>query len=163
MLDSASADDLRGFLLANVEPGARVVTDGWPSYPKATRDLYVHDATSVAASELQAHEVLPAAHRVFSLVKRWMMGTLQGSVSPEHVQAYFDEWAFRFNRRHSRSRGLLFYRLLSQAVAGDVVRYKDLRKTGRSPPPPPPPGLVRGRPPSLELGEVGLPWRAQTL
>ena len=67
-----------------------MVTDGWSAYPAATRDRYEHTGTSVAASGLAAHEVLPAVHRVFSLVKRWLMGTMQGSVSPEHVQAYFD-------------------------------------------------------------------------
>ncbi|MGH3448452.1 MAG: IS1595 family transposase [Nocardioidaceae bacterium] len=160
VLDSANAQNLRDFLLANVEPGSRVLTDGWRSYPKATRDVYGHDPTPVASSGLQAHEVLPAVHRIFALVKRWIMGTYQGSVSPEHVQAYFDEWVFRFNRRRSRSRGLLFYRLLTQAVDGDVVRYADLRKTGRKPSPPPdPPRWTRTQPPSLELGEVGLPWR----
>ena len=52
------------------------------------------------------------------------MGTMQGSVSPEHVQAYFDEFVFRFNRRRSRSRGLLFYRVLQLAVDHDPVRYQ---------------------------------------
>ena len=100
------------FLDANVEPGSCVITDGWSAYPAATRDRYEHRGTSIAAAGLQAHEVLPAVHRVFSLVKRWVMGTMQGSVSREHVQAYFDEWVFRFNRRNSRSRGLLFHTLL---------------------------------------------------
>src|ERR1035437_5457588 len=74
------------------------------------------------------------------------MGTLHGSVSPEHMQAYFDEWVFRFNRRNSRSRGLLFQRLLQQAVEGDALTYKELRKPGRTRPPPPPrsaPGCSR--------------------
>lgn len=159
LLASANAVDLRQFLIDNVEPGSRVITDGWKSYPPATRDLYRHDATSVSASGLQAHEVLPGVHRVFSLVKRWLMGTMQGSVSSEHLQAYLDEWVFRFNRRQSASRGLLFYRLLTQAVAGDVVTYKDLRKAGRTRPAPPPPTSSRLSPPSLELGDVGTPWR----
>ena len=134
VLENANAQSLRGFLVANVEPGSRIITDGWRSYPPTTRDLYGHAGTSVAGSGLQAHEVLPAVHRVFSLVKRWLMGTMQGSVSPEHVQSYFDEWVFRFNRRHSRSRGLLFYRLMSQPTTGEPVTYKDLRKAGRTRP-----------------------------
>lgn len=101
LIPDASAESLAAFLEANVEPGSRVVTDGWSSYPPATRDRYEHHGTSVVASGLPAHEVLPATHRVFSLVKRWVMGTLQGSVSPEHLQSYFDEWVFRFNRRRS--------------------------------------------------------------
>jgi len=62
------------------------------------------------------------------------MGTMQGSVSPEHLPAYFDEWVFRFNRRNSRSRGLLFHTLMRQAVEGQPVTYKSLRKAGRTRP-----------------------------
>ena len=159
VIPNASAECLAAFLHANVEPGSRSITDGWAAYPAATRDRYEHAATSVAGSGLAAHEVLPAVHRVFSLVKRWLTGTMQGSVSPEHVQAYFDEWVFRFNRRHSRSRGLLFHTLLHYAVVGEPVTYQSLRKTRRTRPPPP---LVRARrtsPPSLDVGEPDLPWR----
>src|SRR5450759_3417518 len=104
-------------------------------------------------------EALPGVLLVFSLVKRWVMGTLHGSISPEHMPAYFDEWVFRFNPRHSRSRGLLFRRLLQQAVEGDALTYSDLRKAGRTRPPPPPPARVRWLPPSLEREESGLPCR----
>lgn len=90
IIPNASAESLAAFLDANVEPGSRIITDGWSSYPPATRDRYEHHGTSIAASGLPAHVVLPATHRVFSLVKRWVMGTLQGSVAPEHLQAYFD-------------------------------------------------------------------------
>ena len=110
------------------------------------------------ASGRPAHEVLPGTHLVFSLVKRWVMGTLQGSISQAHLQAYFDEWVFRFNRRTSRSRGLLFARLMQLAVEGDPVTYRELRKAGRSRPPPPS-KRARALPPSLELPDSGLPWR----
>lgn len=159
VIDSADSAALRRFLTDHVEPGATVHTDGRSSYPPATRGLYGHDPTSVSASSRQAHEVLPAVHAVFGMSKRWLMGTHQGAVHPAHVQAYLDEWGFRFNRRRSGSRGLLFYRLLCQAVAGGPVRYTDLRKAGLTRPAPSPPGEERGRPPSLELGNVGLPWR----
>ena len=99
-------------------------------------------------------------HLVFSLVKRWVMGTLHGSISPEHMPAYFDEWVFRFNRRNSRSRGLLFQRLLQQAVEGDALTDNELRKAGRTRPPPPPPDRERMRPPSLEREDSGLPCGA---
>ncbi len=159
VIADASATSLAAFLDANVEPGSRIITDGWSAYPKATRNRYTHQGTSVAASGLQAHEVLPAVHRVFSLVKRWLMGTMQGWVSPEHVQAYFDEWVFRFNRRNARSRGLLFHTLLRQAVAGEPVTYKSLRKAGRTRPAPPPARGARQTPPSLDVGRPELPWR----
>src|SRR5665647_691100 len=138
---------------------AGFITDGWSAYPAATRERYTHQGTSIAASGLHAHEVLPAVHLVFSLVKRWVMGTMQGSVSPEHVQAYFDEWVFRFNRRNSRSRGLLFHTLLRQAVDGQPVTYRSLRKAGRTRPAPPPARGARQPPPSLDVGRPELPWR----
>lgn len=159
IIKDASAESLQQFLLDNVEPGSTIVTDGWASYPKATRGHYTLKATSVSASGRPAHEALPGVHLVFSLVKRWVMGTLHGSISPEHMPAYFDEWVFRFNRRRSRSRGLLFQRLLQQAVEGDALTYKELRKAGRTRPPPPPPVRERMRPPSLEREQSGLPWR----
>ena len=54
-------------------------------------------------------------YRVASLLKRWLLGTHQGAVSHEYLDYYLDEFTFRFNRRTSRSRGKLFYRLLQQA------------------------------------------------
>jgi hypothetical protein len=63
---------------------------------------------------------------VASLSKRWLLGTHQGAVEADHLGAYLNEFVFRFNRRHSRSRGLLFYRVLELAVAHDPVRYRDL-------------------------------------
>lgn len=75
------------------------------------------------------------------------------------MQAYFDEWVFRFNRRHSQSRGLLFHRLMQQSVLGDAIIYKELRKAGRTRPAPAPPTGPRSLPPSLDIGDVGLPWR----
>ena len=159
VIPDASTVSLAAFLDANVEPGSRVITDGWSAYPGATRDRYPHQDTSMAASGLHAHEVLSAVHLVFSLAKRWVMGTMQGSVSPEHVQAYFDEWVFRFNRRNSRSRGLMFYTLLRQAVDGQPVTYRSLRKAGRTRPAPPPARGARQPPPSLDVGRPELPWR----
>ena len=84
---------------------------------------------------------------------------MQGSVSPEHMQAYFDEWVFRFNRRNARSRGLLFYALLQQAIEGQPVTYRSLRKTGRTRPGPATATGPRKQPPSLDVGYPELPWR----
>ena len=69
---------------------------------------------------------MPGVHRIASLLKRWLIGTQQGAVRPEHLDAYLDEYTFRFNRRHSRSRGLLFYRLLEQAVITGPAPYNDI-------------------------------------
>jgi hypothetical protein len=63
---------------------------------------------------------------VASLLKRWLLGTHQGAVDREHLTYYLDEFTFRFNRRTSRSRGMLFYRLVQQALAVDPVPYRIL-------------------------------------
>ena len=77
VIEDAGAQSLRGFLVDNVEPGSRVITDGWSSYPPATEGLYKLAPTTVSGSGMEAHELLPGPHVVFSLVKRWVLGTLQ--------------------------------------------------------------------------------------
>lgn len=64
-----------------------------------------------------AHVSMPGVHRVASLVKRWILGTHQGSVQPDQLDFYLDEFVFRFNRRASRSRGILLYRQWSRLYA----------------------------------------------
>jgi hypothetical protein len=122
----ASTPVLRAFLHENIETGSTVVTDGWQPYRAACRPRYTHTRLPVKGSGRQAHELLPAVHRVASLLKRWLLGTHQGGVQPEHLQAYLDEFTFRFNRRHSVARGMLFYRLLELAAAAPPVTYADL-------------------------------------
>lgn len=72
------------------------------------------------------HELLPHCHRVAALAKRWLLGTHQGSWSPDQLAYYLDEYTFRFNRRYSKNRALLFYRLIENAVVTDPQPYKDL-------------------------------------
>ena len=101
----------------------------------------------------------PNVHRVASLAKRWLLGTHQGSVDEAHLQSYLDEFVFRFNRRTSRSRGLVFHRVLELAVGHEPVRYRDLivnprRRSARRP------GGGWGHPPSLDRPAAGRPWRA---
>ena len=67
---------------------------------------------------------MPGVHRVAALVQRWLLGTHQGAVQPAKLDHYLDEFVFRFNRRKSSSRGMLFYRLLEQAVVTTPVTYK---------------------------------------
>jgi len=154
----ASADSLRAFLTDNVEPGARVITDGWRAYPRATAGLYAHEPLP-GASGPDASKLLPGVHKVASLAKRWLLGTHQGSVDAAHLPGYLNEFVFRFNRRRSRSRGLVFYRVLELATTHDPVRYRDLianPRTGTAPRQPP---GTRGRPPSMERPPAGRPWR----
>jgi transposase-like protein len=118
-----SAASLIPFVEEVIQPGARVHTDGWPGYDGLRAKGYRHKVTNVKRSKKLAHELMPRVHRVAALLKRWILGTHQGSVSDKHLPCYLDEFTFRFNRRHSKARGMLFYRLLQQAVQADPAPY----------------------------------------
>jgi transposase-like protein len=157
-LADASAASLHAFVTDHVEPGAVVITDGWAGYAGLEKLGYVHDRRSQrAASALgdDPDQLLPAVHRVASLAKRWLLGTHQGSVDDAHLPSYLNEFAFRFNRRRSRSRGMVFYRVLELAVAHQPVRYRDLIANPRPSTVPRRPPDSRGRPPSIERPRAG--------
>src|SRR6267143_7062350 len=129
ILPDASAGSLHPFLTRHVEPGATVITDGWMGYHGIAGLGYAHVRRSQRAARARGEDpgkLLPGVHRVASLAKRWLLGTHQGSVEDKHLQSYLNEFCFRFNRRRSRSRGLVFYRVLELAVGHDPVRYRDL-------------------------------------
>ena len=128
----ASAVSLGGFVQDVVEPGSVVHTDGWSGYAGLEAVGYRHEVTNLEQSNGTASELLPRVHRVVSLLKRWLMGTHQGAVSHGHLDYYLDEYTFRFNRRRARHRGLLFYRLLQQAVQIDPVPYRKLVVSGKT-------------------------------
>ena len=114
------------FVQEVIEPGAQVCTDGSAAYRSLAELGYDHQRTVMLGSDVPAHVSMAGVHRVASLIKRWMLGTHHGSVQPEHLDAYLDEFVFRFNRRTSASRGMLFYRLLQQAVVTEPVTYEDV-------------------------------------
>ncbi len=153
ILTDASAACLHPFVTANIEPGAVVITDGWMGYSGIERPGYTRDRRSQRAARARGEDpgkLLPGVHRVASLAKRWQLGTDQGSVEPAHLQSYLDEFASRFNRRGSRSRGMVFHRVLELAVGHKPVRYRDLvvdPKPKKIKPVPPGGG---GNPPSLD-------------
>jgi transposase-like protein len=128
---NASASSLHPFVRECVEPGSVVHTDGWEGYSGLGKKGYMHQVTVLAARAESASELLPRVHRVVSLLKRWLGGTHQGAVSHEHLDYYLDEFTFRFNRRTSRYRGKLFYRLLQNAVATDPTPYRMMVKHAR--------------------------------
>ncbi|HVP49868.1 MAG TPA: IS1595 family transposase [Candidatus Bathyarchaeia archaeon] len=163
VIPNAEANTLRSFLLTHVEPGSTVLTDGLASYPLAAGDDYIHRSTSIKGSGMDAHEALPGVHRVASLVKRWLLGTHQGSFSADHIQAYLDEFSFRFNRRGSRARGMLFYRLLEQSVAMHPISFRNLVANPRPrtvvEDSPMPPSTGKSAPLSLHMEVSPSPWR----
>ena len=119
----ASAASLQPFVVDTIEGGSLVHTDGWEGYHGLKEKGYRHKVTVLQGKRESASELLPRVHRVVSLLKRWLMGTHQGAVSHKHLDYYLDEFTFRFNRRTSRHRGKLFYRLLQQAVAVGPMPY----------------------------------------
>jgi len=125
-VEDVSAESLLPFVRETVEPGSRVRTDGWGGYSGLKALGYKHKPRVIAGGSRTASEVMPRVHKAASLLKRWLMGTLQGGVQPQHLDYYLDEFTFRFNRRTSRSRGQLFYRLVQQATSAAPVPYRSL-------------------------------------
>jgi transposase-like protein len=120
----ASAPVLAQATLAAVSPGSQVLTDGWSGYAGLKAKGYRHSV--VRESAVVGENLLPRANRVAALLQRWLLGTHQGAVAAAHLDYYLDEFTFRFNRRTSGSRGLLFQRLVEQSLALAPVRGEEL-------------------------------------
>ena len=162
LVADASAASLHPFVTGCIEPGSTVVTDGWQGYSGLDGLGYTHEAQSQRAARSTGEDpgdLLPGVHRIASLAKRWLLGTHQGSVDAAHLASYLDEFVFRFNRRCSRSRGMVFYRVLELAVAHDPLRYAQLVANRRSRGAPPKLGHGTGHPPSLDRPSANRPWR----
>ena len=163
ILPDASAASLHPFLTGHVVAGTTVVTDAWQGYSGIEGLGYSRERYSQRAARRLGQDpfaMLPGVHRIASLAKRWLLGTHQGSVDEAHLQAYLDEFVFRFNRRTSRSRGLVFNRVLGLAVGHEPVRYRDLIVDPRPKLNPPAGRAGWGHPPSLERPPTNRPWRA---
>lgn len=120
----ASSETLTEAALQMVESGSTICTDGWESYNGLVNHGYIHRPCSHKNST--SGDATPLTHQVASLFKRWWLGTHQGAISQEHLQYYLDEFTFRFNRRTSKSRGKLFYRLIEQALTIGPIQSKFL-------------------------------------
>ena len=129
-IQDASAGSLQAFVEDSIEKGSTLHTDGWQGYVGLDKKGYDREVSVLRGRRKEASTVMPRVHRVASLLKRWILGTHQGAVSHQHLVYYLDEFTFRFNRRKSKSRGKLFYRLVQQAVATDATPYEAI--IGRS-------------------------------
>lgn len=118
---------LLDFATRVIAPGSTVRTDGARTLRKLSGLGYQHTYFVSMGSDIPAHVNLPGVHLVASLLKRWLTGTLHYAVSQQQLAYYLDEYTFRFNRRNAKARGLLFYRLLQQAVATSPHPLADLR------------------------------------
>jgi len=122
---SFSSEDLRNAIRASISDRATIITDGLQSYKSLPQYGYIH---SIEMDDEALEECrLSRCHLVASLLKRWIVGTLQGSVSREYLQDYLNEFTFRFNRRKSNSRGLLFYRLIQYAMQTEASTYEEIK------------------------------------
>jgi len=132
-VENASAMHLEKAVSEIADQGSTIRTDDWDGYNRLESLGYIHDVVKKQSNKQK--NLLPSCHIVASLLKRWLMGTHQGAVSHEHLDYYLDEFTFRFNRRKSSHRGMLFYRLLQNAVKVDTVTYKQMTKNirGRKP------------------------------
>ena len=125
-------DAIAAFVQENIPSGSTVRTDGSAIYATLKDNGFKHDPHVILGSKVPVHEPLPGVHRIASLIKRWFLGTHQGAVDPRHVDYYLDEFTFRFNRRTSRSRGMLFYRLIQQSVVAPPATYANIRDNHHS-------------------------------
>ena len=125
-IKDVSGDSLIPFVKEAVVPGCVVHTDGWSGYSGLAKAGYQHKIVVISRGDELAHEVLPGVHIAASLLKRWLTGTHQGGVQHQHLDYYLDEFTFRFNRRRSTARGLLFHRLAQQAVTVGPAPYRDI-------------------------------------
>jgi len=125
VIADASADSLLPFIRDNVENGSEVITDGWAGFLPLSNEGYKH-TVHIQNKKHSDEKSLPHVHLIISLLKRWLLGTHQGAASDKHMQAYLDEYTFRFNRRTSLKRGLLFYRLIECAVNCAPCTYDDI-------------------------------------
>ena len=123
---TARSGDLLKFATRVIEKGSHIKTDGDVQLRRLSTLGYEHEYFVGLGSVEPAHVNLPGVHMVGSLLKRWLTGTLHYTAAQEHLAYYLDEYTFRFNRRTARRRGLLFYRLLQQAVGTDPHPLKDL-------------------------------------
>ncbi len=125
-IPDASSNSLTNFISDVVQPGSTICTDGWRGYNNLESLKYIHKITVMSNSKDQAHVSMPGVHRIAALLKRWILGTHQGSFSADHLQSYLEEYTFRFNRRLSKNRGLVFRRLLEQAVCTSPITENDV-------------------------------------
>ena len=126
-ISDASGDVLTGTIQQMVTMGSTIRTDGWCGYSGLNSLGYNH--LPMSNHNVKDADVVEKAHLIASLLKRWLVGTHHGAINHKNLPYYLDEFTFRFNRRTSRSRGKLFYRLIQQALEIDPVPAKSLATT----------------------------------
>lgn len=124
-IPNASSESLNEFIKNNIEKSSKVITDGWTGYNDLSKIGCTHEIQNSLVKDGD-EEILPNVHRIASLLKRWLLGTHQSYLNKNKLEYYLDEYVFRYNRRTSTSRGLLFLRIMEQAVISAPVSYKEI-------------------------------------
>ena len=127
-IESADRHQINQFIKNNIALGSTVITDGWKGYTDVKKMKYQHEIQNKKII-LDKEEITPNVHKIASLLKRWLLGTHQNYTSQDYLNFYLDEFAFRYNRRNSKSRGLLFYTLLKQAMSHQPLSKKNMFET----------------------------------
>ena len=127
LISDASKKSLKKFINENIETGSNLITDGWKGYTGISKSGYQHEIED-KTKLLDGEEILPNVHRIASLLTRWLLGTHQNYIGEGYLSYYLDEYTFRYNRRKSNSRGLLFQRLIEQGVLHEPVEYKSIKR-----------------------------------
>lgn len=127
LIPDASKKSLGKFINESIETGSNLITDGWKGYTGISKKGYHHEIED-KTKMLDGEEILPNVHRIASLLKRWLLGTHQNYIGEEYLSYYLNEYTFRYNRRKSNSRGLLFQRLIEQGVIHEPVEYKSIKR-----------------------------------
>ena len=127
VIPSAEGEHLLKFIREDITKGTTIIADGWTGYAQLVRKGYPHmkQRQVIATND---EEMLPNVHRIAVLLKRWLLGIHQNYTSPDRLQNYLDEFTFRYNRRKPNSLGLLFHRIIEQAMIREPILTKDVLK-----------------------------------
>lgn len=126
VIENCSWEKLQAFVKGQFKEESTVHSDGCQAHVGIEKSGYAHIRDVVDSGVEEAHVVLPMVHRVFSLLKRWLLGTHQGSASRKHLQRYLSEFEFRFNRRTSHAPAHLFQRLMAGVVRDGRCPYRQI-------------------------------------
>jgi len=124
-IPNASKLELHNFIKENIATGSTIIRDGWAGYTGIDEEGYNSEVIKVSMTSSE-DEKLPHVHLAISLIKRWILGTYQGSIDEYNLQTYLEEFTFRFNRKTSHCRGWLFYRMVQGAVSTEPHPYETL-------------------------------------
>lgn len=133
VVKNCSAASLHPFIQDCIEPGSVIHTDGWQGYSGLEQKGFNREIANLDTRK-DASKLMPRIHRIASLLKRWLLGTHQGSVASYYLPYYLDEFTFRFNRRKSKSRGKLFFRLMQNAVSTAPNTYESMVRSAAGKP-----------------------------